>query len=67
MSAGYTYTYLMNGITPADGWVGLFRHGEKVLLRFINASAMSFFDVRIPQLKMKVVAADGQYIEPGQC
>ena len=62
--SGYTYTYLMNGITPADGWVGLFRHGEKVLLRFINASAMSFFDVRIPQLKMKVVAADGQYIEP---
>jgi CopA family copper-resistance protein len=60
---GYTYTYLMNGQTPADGWVGMFKKGEKVLLRFINASAMSFFDVRIPGLKMTVVAADGQYVE----
>ncbi len=61
---GYTYTYLMNGQTPADGWTGLFRKGEKVRLRFINGSAMSFFDVRIPGLKMTVVAADGQYIQP---
>lgn len=61
---GYTYTYLMNGQTPANGWVGMFKKGEKVLLRFINASAMSFFDVRIPGLKMTVVAADGQYVEP---
>ncbi len=61
---GYTYTYLMNGQTPADGWMGLFKKGEKVRLRFINGSAMSFFDVRIPGLKMTVVAADGQNVEP---
>ncbi len=61
---GYTYTYLMNGITPAEGWTGLFKRGEKVRLRIINGSAMSFFDVRIPGLKMTVIAADGQNIEP---
>jgi CopA family copper-resistance protein len=61
---GYTYTYLMNGVTPADGWMGLFKQGEKVRLRFINAAAMTFFDVRIPGLKMRVVAADGQYVQP---
>jgi CopA family copper-resistance protein len=61
---GYTYTYLMNGQTPGDGWMGLFEKGEKVRLRFINGSAMSFFDIRIPGLKMTVVAADGQYIKP---
>ncbi len=61
---GYTYTYLMNGQTPADGWTGLFKGGEKVRLRIINGSAMSFFDVRIPELKMTVVAADGQNIDP---
>ena len=61
---GYTYTYLMNGVTPADGWLGLFKQNEKVRLRFINAAAMTFFDVRIPGLKMTVVAADGQYVQP---
>jgi CopA family copper-resistance protein len=61
---GYTYTYLTNGQTPVDGWTGLFTKGEKVRLRFINGSAMTFFDVRIPGLKMTVVAADGQYVEP---
>jgi len=61
---GYTYTFLTNGQTPADGWVGLFKKGEKVRLRFINGSAMTFFDVRIPGLKMTVVAADGQNVEP---
>jgi len=61
---GYTYTYLMNGVTPADGWLGLFKKGEKVRLRFINAAAMTFFDIRIPGLKMTVVAADGQYVDP---
>lgn len=61
---GYTYTYLTNGKTPAEGWTGLFKKGEKVLLRFINAAAMTFFDVRIPGLKMTVVATDGQYIQP---
>lgn len=61
---GYTYTYLMNGVTPEDGWLGLFERGEKVRLRFINGAAMTIFDVRIPGLKMTVVAADGQNIEP---
>ncbi len=61
---GYTYTYLMNGMTPEDGWRALFNKGEKVRLRFINAAAMTIFDVRIPGLKMTVVAADGQNIEP---
>lgn len=61
---GYTYTFLMNGVSPESGWTGLFKNGEKIRLRFINASAMTFFDVRIPGLKMTVVAADGQDIEP---
>jgi len=61
---GYTYTYLANGVTPDKGWVGLFKKGEKVRLRFINGSAMTFFDVRIPGLRMTVVSADGQNIEP---
>ncbi|HZX76172.1 copper resistance system multicopper oxidase [Lysobacter sp.] len=60
----HTYTYLMNGSAPAANWTGLFRSGEKLLLRFINGSAMTYFDVRIPGLKMTVVAADGQYIHP---
>lgn len=59
-----TYTYLINGATPAGNWTGLFRPGEKVLLRLINGSAMSYFDLRIPGLKMTVVAADGQYVHP---
>lgn len=62
--SGYAYTYLMNGTTPAGNWTGLFRRGEKVRLRFINGSSMSFFDVRIPGLKLTVVAADGQDVEP---
>ncbi|MDP2129228.1 MAG: copper resistance system multicopper oxidase [Pseudohongiella sp.] len=61
---GYTYTFLMNGITPDSGWTGIFTIGEKVRLRFINAAAMTVFDVRIPGLKMTVVAADGQNIQP---
>ena len=61
---GYTYTYLMNGQTPAQGWRGLYQPGERVKLRFINGSAMSIFDVRIPGLRMTVVAADGQAVEP---
>lgn len=59
-----TYTYLVNGTTPAGNWTGEFRPGEKVLLRFINAANMTYFDIRIPGLKMTVVAADGQYIHP---
>lgn len=61
---GNTYSYLMNGATPADNWTGLFTSGERVRLRFINGSAMSYFDVRIPGVKMTVVAADGQYVHP---
>ncbi len=61
---GHTYTFLMNGATPDDGWKGLFKKGEKIRLRFINSAAMTIFDVRIPGLKMTVVASDGQDIEP---
>jgi len=62
--SAYTYTFLMNGVTPAGNWTGLFRPGEKVRLRFINSGAMTFFDVRIPGLKMTVVQADGNNVEP---
>ena len=58
------YTFLVNGKTPQQNWTGAFKAGEKVRLRFINASAMSFFDVRIPNLKMMVVSADGQPVQP---
>ncbi|MDY6980274.1 MAG: copper resistance system multicopper oxidase [Pseudomonadota bacterium] len=61
---GSVYTYLINGLPSGSNWTGLFRRGEKIRLRFINGSAMSFFDVRIPGLKMTVVAADGQNVEP---
>lgn len=61
---GATYTFLMNGAPPAQGWTGLFARGERVRLRLINASAMTFFDLRIPGLLMKVVSADGQLVEP---
>ncbi|ULQ47468.1 copper resistance system multicopper oxidase [Flagellatimonas centrodinii] len=61
---GNTYTFLMNGTTSLGNWTGLFRSGEKVRLRFVNGSAMTHFDVRIPGLKMTVVAADGQYVHP---
>ncbi|AIX76649.1 copper resistance system multicopper oxidase [Pantoea dispersa] len=62
--SGATYTYLMNGQGPGKNWTGLFRKGEKIRLRFINGSAMTYFDVRIPGVKMTVVAADGQYVTP---
>jgi len=62
--SGHAYTYLMNGGTPAGNWTGLFRRGERVRLRIINGSSMSIFDVRIPGLKLTVVATDGQDVEP---
>jgi FtsP/CotA-like multicopper oxidase with cupredoxin domain len=62
--SGHAYTYLMNGIPPAGNWTGLFRRGERIRLRIINGSSMTFFDVRIPGLPLRVVAADGQDIEP---
>ncbi|NUF83019.1 copper resistance system multicopper oxidase [Acinetobacter seifertii] len=58
------YTFLVNGKTPQQNWTGNFKAGDTVRLRFINASAMSFFDVRIPNLKMTVVSADGQPVKP---
>ena len=62
--SAYAYTYLMNGATPAGNWTAPFSRGEKIRLRFINGSSMTFFDVRIPGLSMTVVAADGQDVEP---
>ncbi|HKQ12962.1 MAG TPA: copper resistance system multicopper oxidase [Steroidobacteraceae bacterium] len=62
--SAYAYTYLINGVTPAGNWTGTFAKGERVRLRLINGSSMSIFDVRIPDLKLTVVAADGQDIEP---
>lgn len=59
-----TYTYLANGTTPDGNWTALFDRGQRVRLRFVNGSAMTFFDVRIPGLKMTVVAADGQPVHP---
>ncbi|CAM5353460.1 copper resistance system multicopper oxidase [Rhodanobacter lindaniclasticus] len=62
--SAHTYTYLLNGAAPAGNWTGLFRPGEKIRLRFINGSASTIFDVRIPGLKMTVIAADGQDVQP---
>ena len=61
---GHIYTYLMNGQGPESGWTGLFKPGERVRLRFINASTMSYFNVRIPGLPLTVVEADGQPVRP---
>ncbi|WP_341209626.1 copper resistance system multicopper oxidase [uncultured Sphingomonas sp.] len=61
---GSTYTYLVNGHAPADNWTALFAPGERVRLRFVNAAAMTIFNVRIPGLKMTVVQADGQNVRP---
>jgi FtsP/CotA-like multicopper oxidase with cupredoxin domain len=62
--SGSAYAYLMNGATPVGNWTGLFRRGEKIRLRIINGSSMSIFDVRIPGLKLTMVATDGQDVEP---
>ena len=62
--SGATYTYLMNGQPPASNWTALFRPAERVRLRFINGSAMSIFDVRIPDLPMRVVQSDGNDVQP---
>ncbi len=61
---GHTYTYLANGLPPGANWTALFSPGERIRLRFINGSAMSYFNVRIPGLKMTVVQADGQNVKP---
>jgi CopA family copper-resistance protein len=59
-----TYTYLINGASSSANWTGIARHGERVRLRIINASSSTFFDVRIPGLKMTVISADGQAVDP---
>lgn len=61
---GDTYTYLMNGQTPDMNWTAAFKPGERIRLRLSNGSSMSYFDVRIPGLKMTVVASDGLYVKP---
>jgi CopA family copper-resistance protein len=63
-ASGYAFRYLLNGMSPETAWTGLFRPGEKLRLRLINAAATTFFDVRIPGLKLVVVQADGQNVEP---
>ncbi len=62
--SGATYTYLVNGASPAANWTAIAKAGERVRLRLINGSSSTFFDVRIPGLKMTVVSADGQRVEP---
>ncbi len=62
--SAYTYTFLMNGTAPAGNWTALFKPGEKIRLRFISSGTQSFFDVRIPGLKMTVVHVDGVDVEP---
>lgn len=61
---GATYTFLMNGLSPDENWRGLFAPGERLRLRFINASAATYFDVRIPGLPMQVIQADGMPVVP---
>ena len=61
---GSTYTFLINGHGPMDNWTGLFTPGERVRLRFVNAGAMTIFNVRIPGLKLQVVQSDGQNVQP---
>ena len=61
---GHTYTYLINGMHPDANWTGTFEPGERVRLRVINASAMSYFNFRIPGLPMTVVSSDGQNVQP---
>ncbi|MBA2591811.1 MAG: copper resistance system multicopper oxidase [Pseudomonadota bacterium] len=61
---GYTYTFLVNGRPPDANWTAIYRRGERIRLRFINGSAMTYFDVRIPGLTMTVVQADGQDVQP---
>ncbi len=61
---GATYTFLVNGHGPADDLEFLFEPGERVRLRIINGSAMTFFNVRIPGVEMTVIAADGQEVDP---
>lgn len=58
------YTFLVNGLNPDQNWLGLVKPGERVRLRLVNAAAMTTFDIRIPGLKMTVVQADGNAVQP---
>tara|TARA_R110001599_G_C12253838_1_gene659855 strand:+ start:614 stop:2236 length:1623 start_codon:yes stop_codon:yes gene_type:complete len=57
-------TFLMNGTTPAGNRTGIFQSRDRVRLRFINGTSNSFYDVRIPGLRLTVVQTDGQDVEP---
>jgi CopA family copper-resistance protein len=61
---GAVMTFLVNGHGPGDNWTAVFQPGERVRLRFVNAAAQMIFNVRIPGLKLTVVAADGQNVRP---
>ncbi|MDZ4321202.1 MAG: copper resistance system multicopper oxidase [Phenylobacterium sp.] len=61
---GAVMTFLVNGHGPKDNWTALFTPGERVRLRFVNAAAQMIFNVRIPGLKLTVVASDGQNVRP---
>jgi CopA family copper-resistance protein len=61
---GSAYTYLANGFGPKEGMEFLFNPGERIRIRVINGSSMSFFNVRIPGATMHIVAADGQNVRP---
>ncbi|MBO9582036.1 MAG: copper resistance system multicopper oxidase [Sphingobium sp.] len=61
---GVAYTYIVNGHGPRDNWTALFKPGERVRLRIINASSMTNFNVRIPGLRLSIVQADGQNVMP---
>ena len=63
---GSTYTFLINGHGPQDDLQLAFQPGERVRLRVINGSAMTFFNVRIPGVPMTVIQADGQDVDEVQ-
>ncbi|WP_298449290.1 copper resistance system multicopper oxidase [uncultured Marinobacter sp.] len=58
------FTGMINGKGPEQNWTGIFEPGERIRLRFINSSAMTYFDIRIPGLEMTVVQADGNNVQP---
>jgi len=62
--SGAAYDYLINGQTPDANWTGLFTPGERVRLRIVNAASMTVFDLRLPDLPMSVISADGNDVEP---
>lgn len=61
---GSTYSYLVNGHGPKDNWTALFKPGERIRLRIVNASAMTTFNIRIPGLKLSIVQSDGLNVRP---